>query len=127
MGAELVTRRHATGLLIAGIGTAVTRIEPITSVSIQEQVQHVFFAAGVRFQPSVSFVTNGTIVSLRYENVNGTSAYAIFVANANKIGYVPKAIAHGLGDADAWEGCLLAVDQDGIPWKRYKIKLMSRV
>jgi len=115
------------GLLTAGFGFAVTPIEPNALASIQERVQHVFFAAGVRFQPSVSDVTSGEIVNLRRENVAGTLAYAILVPNGAKIGYVPKAIAQGLGDAEAWDGCLLAVDQDGVPWKRYKIKLVSRV
>ena len=127
MGGKLVTRRRAMGLLTTGFGFAVTPIEPNALASTQGRFQHVFFAAGVRFQPSVSVVTNGEIVSLRRENVAGTPAYAILVPNGARIGYVPKAIAQGLGDAEAWDGCLQAVDKDGVPWKRYKIKLTSRV
>jgi hypothetical protein len=115
------------GLLTAGFGFAVTPIEPNALASNQERIQHLFFAAGVRFQRSACVVTNGQIVSLRHEKVAGTSAYAILVPNGVKIGYVPKAIAQGLGDAEAWDACLQAVDQDGVPWKRYKIKLVSRV
>jgi hypothetical protein len=115
------------GLLTAGLGFAATSIEPNALASTQERVQHVFFAAGVRFQPSVSVVTNGEVVRLRRENVGGTFAYAILVPNGARIGYVPKGIAKGLGDAEAWDGCLQAVDQDGVPWKRYKIKLISRL
>ena len=115
------------GLLTAGFGFAVSPIEPNTLASDQKRVQHLFFAAGVRFQSSECAVTNGEIVSLRHEKVAGTSAYAILVPNGAKIGYVPKAIAQGLGDAEAWDGCLQAVEQDGVPWKRYKIKLISRV
>ena len=126
MAGKLVTRRYAMSLLTASYGFAVTGTEPHAR-SVRERVQHDFFAAGVRFQPSASFVTNGASVRLRRENVSGISAYAILIANDAKIGYVPKAIAQGLGDGDAWDGCLQAVDQDGVPWKRYKIKLVSRI
>jgi hypothetical protein len=112
------------GLLTAGVGLAMTRTE-FNAASIQQPVRHAFFAAGVRFQPSAPIVTTGAIVSLRCEDVTGASAYAILVDGA-KIGYVPKAIAQGLGEPESWQAYLQAVDQDGLPWKRYKVKLVSR-
>lgn len=127
MEANLVSRRRAIGLLTAASGLVMTRIEPYALTSIRPRVQHVFFAAGVRFHPSMAVVTNGAIVSLHCESCSGALAYAIFVANGVKIGYVPRALAQGMGDPESWEGRLQAVDRDGVPWKRYKVSLISRI
>jgi hypothetical protein len=84
-----------------------------------------FYVAGVRFNPTSNIPEMGDRVLMKGEVWHGERCYAIYTEGGQHIGYLPRQLIPVFGDLADRDWRLVSVNLTAIPWKQYKIRLVS--
>jgi len=118
-------RRQVLRLLAMACGMIVMFPFRRWRISDGISVTRSFYIAGVRFNPTLDVLKIGDCIVMKGDAWNGEKCYAIYTEGGQQIGYLPRQMIPILGDLADQEWRLISINADTVPWKRYKIGLVS--
>lgn len=118
-------RRRFLRLLAMAYGMIVMFPFRRWGISDRMSVTRSFHVAGVRFHPTLHVLKMGDRLIMKRDSWNGERCYAIYTEGGQRIGYVPRQMIPTLGDLADQEWRLTSINSDTVPWKRYKIGIVS--
>jgi len=119
-------KRRVFVQLIAGVIGGCSKISKVvTADDKSKQRLLTFFVSGARFQKPFAGLKVGDRIDIRPDTFKGGRCYSVFAAGEKKLGYVPGKLVPMFDDTDRLEARLSVVDQFGVPWKRYEVKVLG--
>jgi len=118
-------RRQVLRLLAMACGMIVMFPFRRWRISDGMSVTRSFYIAGVRFNPTLDVLKMGDRLIMKRDSWNGERCYAIYTEGGQLIGYLPRQMIPILGDLADQEWRLTSINSDTVPWKWYKMELMS--
>src|SRR5271166_3285851 len=118
-------RRVFVQLIAGAIGgcSKISKVEVLDDRRKQRLLT--FFVSGARFQKPFAGLRVGDRIEIRPDTFKGGRCYSVFAAGEKKLGYVPRKLVPMFDDMHRLEARLSVVDQFGVPWKRYEVKVLG--
>jgi hypothetical protein len=117
-------RRRELVQLIAASITGSSRISGAASFDCRSRQRSLtFLVSGSRFLRPVPGLKVGDPVEVKEEVFNAAPCYSVNALGTGKLGYVPHKLIPIIEKLHISDARLCAVDLDGVPWKRYEVKV----
>lgn len=119
-------RRRLLKLIAIGGGLLGERLLIHPGIATERLDARSFYAAGVRFHKISRELRSGDFLSVSMESFEGRTCYGILTADGEKIGYLPRTLLPYLDNRRVVECRVLSVNRDTVPWKRYRIMIVTK-
>ena len=112
-------------LCTIGLGTTASRLN---AKGITPSKKIIFYIAGVRYQkPPSETVKHGDQVLIKPEIFRGKPCYTVYTSGLIRLGYVPRKLIDTIQPASQITGLLTSARKHALPWKRYKVEVITIV